>query len=457
MSIDYRGQRRTGLLSTVTNTFNGEKYNISTARTGTNEWETTVFKGWFFGPFRPRMRVSACDERQARFVHDRAEEIVEQRNPAEWPILARTILERKPPGGTLPDPMPGNNPPPTRRKSMARERPGNNPPPTPRKSMARERQFVVLEAENGYRHLVHMEVDKDGNFTGDFTLWDKYKHYAPVIKGEKAPPLNFELFGKYKAGDRTYTMRDAKTAEIEANALGNDGKPMRYQKDGVASILAAHDYYAKLINHLKNYDEIVDSAGFKRYATTDSNDPRIETEGWQKVNAPGFEDYWMEKRLREAIEDAVQPGFNDDALNGARRLSRATQQTIFWNIAKEAMDPDALRQAIAKTSDPTHDQIVRLIATNADVARCYKSAAECLITVYANEKRVVSVFGRWAIKMDIKSAQRAGLDFYRACARAVDVVGLDSAATEAARGGAARAAELYLTSLEENLRAARTA
>jgi len=94
----------------------------------------------------------------------------------------------------------------------------------------------------------------------------------------------------------------------------------------------------------------------------------------------------------------------------------------------------------------THDQITNLIATNTDVARCYKRAAECLATVVANEKRVASIFGRWALRMDISSAQRAGMEFCRSVSRARGDTTADG------RVNAAGAAVLYLAAYHDALR-----
>jgi len=95
----------------------------------------------------------------------------------------------------------------------------------------------------------------------------------------------------------------------------------------------------------------------------------------------------------------------------------------------------------------THDQIITLIATNADVARCYKRATESLATVVANEKRVVvNVVGRWARGMDIRSAQRDSVEFCRSvsCAR--------GDTTAEGRVSAAGAAVLFLAAYEDALR-----
>jgi hypothetical protein len=94
----------------------------------------------------------------------------------------------------------------------------------------------------------------------------------------------------------------------------------------------------------------------------------------------------------------------------------------------------------------TNDQIATLIDTNADVARCYSKAAECIATVVANEARVASIFGRWALKMDVSSAQRATMEFCRSVCRARG----DSTADGRVR--AAGAALRYLAAHEDALR-----
>ena len=94
----------------------------------------------------------------------------------------------------------------------------------------------------------------------------------------------------------------------------------------------------------------------------------------------------------------------------------------------------------------TRDQVAGLIDTNADVARCYRKAAADLATVVAHEKRVASVFGRWALRMDISRAQRSGMEFCKSVSRACP------SATHDGRIAAAGAALLYLAADEDTLR-----
>jgi hypothetical protein len=94
----------------------------------------------------------------------------------------------------------------------------------------------------------------------------------------------------------------------------------------------------------------------------------------------------------------------------------------------------------------TQDEVATLIATDADVARCYKWATECIATVVANENRAVSIFGRWAFKMDLSSAERAGLDFCRSVSRARADMTADG------RINAGHAALLYLAAYDDALR-----
>lgn len=85
MSIDYRGELSSGLLSKVTNTVNGKRYNISTvwnARKG--EWETAAFEQTLLGAFRHLICMNTQDENRARRIHDWVENTAEQIDPKEW-------------------------------------------------------------------------------------------------------------------------------------------------------------------------------------------------------------------------------------------------------------------------------------------------------------------------------------------------------------------------------------
>ena len=94
----------------------------------------------------------------------------------------------------------------------------------------------------------------------------------------------------------------------------------------------------------------------------------------------------------------------------------------------------------------TRDQVADLINTNADVARCYKKAADDLATVVAHEKRVASILGRWALRLDVGSAQRSGVEFCKCVSRACPNTTTDG------RVAAAGAALLYLAAYEDSLR-----
>jgi hypothetical protein len=387
MSIDYKGQLRTGLLSKVTNTINNERYNISTVRNpGTGGWETSIFKQKLFGAFRPLICLSAQDERQARLVHDRVENIVEQSDPAKWKDA--------------------------------------------------EFKIAIVAAETDAKHS---GADKDNPVACPNRDASGSASTSPMRSPKKLITSEDEdAYG-------TELIDLAKRAAKEAMAPELDELRQKIQSQAARGVDLAGPRFAKLITAEDEQAYGPDLIDLAKRAAKEAMDPELDSlrQQLQSQAAPSPRPRLLNNLITADDEQAYGP----ELIDLAKRA------------AKEAMDPelDALKQAIAKTAETTHDQIVRLIATNADVARCYQRAAECLTTVYANEKRVVSVFGRWAIKMDIKSAERVGLDFCRACARAVDVVGLDGAATEAAHVGAAQAAVLYLTALEDDLRAARTA
>lgn len=91
MSVDYRGHMRTGYLSKVTNTIDSGKFNVSTAWTR-GEWETAILKQGFFGALRPLARITSHNETQAKWVHDRVEEIVEAQDQADWKYhISKTV------------------------------------------------------------------------------------------------------------------------------------------------------------------------------------------------------------------------------------------------------------------------------------------------------------------------------------------------------------------------------
>ena len=94
----------------------------------------------------------------------------------------------------------------------------------------------------------------------------------------------------------------------------------------------------------------------------------------------------------------------------------------------------------------TRDQVADFINTNANVARRYKKAADDLATVVAHEKRVASIFGRWALRLDVCNAQRSGVEFCKSVSRA----SLNT--TTDGRVAAAGAALLYLAAHEDSLR-----
>ncbi len=211
---------------------------------------------------------------------------------------------------------------------------GSSPISTTKRSPVMERQFVALEDADGNRHIVHLQLGANGKPTGEFSVWKNYKNK----EAEGAPPLMFDKVGDiYEVGNRRFKMKDATTDEIEANALGNDGKPMQYQRDAAASVYTANAYFRQLLNHLNTLDQIKNSPEFKAYATG-SADVAGKNPGWQKSDTPGFDRYWMDDHLRETLEDAYQQGFTDSSLNKIRNFSRAMTQSIFWTPVAHIMN-----------------------------------------------------------------------------------------------------------------------
>ncbi len=216
---------------------------------------------------------------------------------------------------------------------------GSSPISTNRGTPVMERQFVALEDADGNRHVIHLKVNEFGKPTGEFSVWKNYKNNEVPKDAAKVDP-KFQVNDILEIGDRRFKMKDATLDEIEANALGNDGKPMKYQRDAAASVFTQNAYLRQLQNHLNALDEIKNSPEFHKYATKSNNEiaNNPDTKGWQKSDTPGFDDYWMDPHMRETLEDAYQQGFNDSALNKVRNFSRAMTQSIFWIPTAHALN-----------------------------------------------------------------------------------------------------------------------
>jgi hypothetical protein len=91
MSISYRGQLPTGLLSKVTNSIDGKGYTVSTALKG-KEFETVIIRQGLFGGFKHLLSIPARDADQARWVHDTTEALADMVSPDQWSAAKPHIL-----------------------------------------------------------------------------------------------------------------------------------------------------------------------------------------------------------------------------------------------------------------------------------------------------------------------------------------------------------------------------
>ncbi len=191
---------------------------------------------------------------------------------------------------------------------------------TVRANTAKERKFVALERVSDGKRLVISPRE------GGFTLWQKYK--AQSLKHEG---FAFVADQPITVGKTDYIMRDAYTPEIEANARGSNDKPQQYYKNAALSTALMYAQLDTMLRSKVELQTVLNSADFKKYATKNPNDPRIEADPknvWEKTRFPNLEDYYMDPHLRYVFDDYAKSGF--DTPQAVRAFSQQITKLLFW-------------------------------------------------------------------------------------------------------------------------------
>lgn len=189
-------------------------------------------------------------------------------------------------------------------------------------SMQNERPFSVLERKSdGKRFVVQSRPG------GGFTLWDKFK--AARIKD---PDWKFEANSPYtvkgKNGTVDYTMREAMSREIEANARGRDGagKPMKYYKNAGLSAYMTNAQMGSMARHLTELARISSTPEFNKLTTRSHTDAKEK--GFIPTKLPNFAGTYMDPQLAHVMNDYAKPGFDTPQM--LRDLNQSITKLLFW-------------------------------------------------------------------------------------------------------------------------------
>lgn len=192
---------------------------------------------------------------------------------------------------------------------------GVNAITTAAKGPALARRFVSLERQDGKRFVIGLNDD-------GFTIWNKYKSQKVVD-----PTFDFKAGDKIKVGNNTFTMKEALTPEIEANAKMESGQKAQYYHNAPMSAVSANVYLKSLARHLQYLHNLKSDPIFKQFAVPPG---KAAPADYVSTSLPNFKDWKMDPRLAHAFDDFAQPGFNETSLNWLRRISQGVTKTIFW-------------------------------------------------------------------------------------------------------------------------------
>lgn len=181
------------------------------------------------------------------------------------------------------------------------------------------------------RGFVALERDADGK---RFVIQPNDDGYLLHMKGKVTqitdPSFKFSAGGKIDVAGNKFTMKDALTREIEANARNKNGNMMRYHHDAVMSAALANKDLAEIARHMTYVSEMKNDPRFTARATM--NGELGIKNGWEHPKLPELEKYWVDPRLKAVLDDYAKPGFDAGrSVDAARQLSQAITKTIFWN------------------------------------------------------------------------------------------------------------------------------
>lgn len=183
---------------------------------------------------------------------------------------------------------------------------------------AKFRKFVALErVADGKRFVISPSSD-------GYTLWQKYKSQRI-----KDPGFEFEAGQPHKIGNVDYIMRDAFTPEIEANARGDNKKPIKYYKNAALSTAIAHAQLGSMARHLAELHRLTNTAEFEKYSTR--NAKKANELGWEESKLPNMKGVYMDPHLRYVFDDYAKAGFNTPDF--FRNLSQGVTKLLFWSPA----------------------------------------------------------------------------------------------------------------------------
>lgn len=180
---------------------------------------------------------------------------------------------------------------------------------------AKTRKFVALERVSDGKRFVISPRDNG------YTLWQNYKPQQV-----KAPNFEFESGKPRKVGSVDYIMRDALTPEIEANARGENGKPIRYYHNAALSAVMANAQLGSMARHLAELNRISQTPEFAKMTTR--NRATAEERGWKESLLPNFRGTYMDPQLRYVFDDYAKPGF--DTPDWWRNLNQSVTKLLFW-------------------------------------------------------------------------------------------------------------------------------
>jgi len=177
---------------------------------------------------------------------------------------------------------------------------------------AKDRKFYALvDNATGRRHVI-APTDEG------FMKWERYKR-----EKIKDPNFEFEDGAIYTAGPNTYTMRQATTKEIMANARGEDKKPMKYYTNASFSAAVANAQLGAMQRHLTELARLTNTTEFKNLS---SKNPQTKvTKGYDTTNLANMDGVFMHPDLKAVFDD-----FAGHKQNGYRQLNSSITKLLFW-------------------------------------------------------------------------------------------------------------------------------
>ena len=165
-----------------------------------------------------------------------------------------------------------------------------------------------------------------------------------------------------------WTVKPARTKEIEQHGLFNGPKPAEYHKNAFVNTADAVVRLREVVRNLKFVAEVKKSPWWLSHAVKDGGNARAP-KGWREPLMPQFKGWKVDPKIANVLDDFYKPGILD-ADNALRKVNQFATSSMFWNPIGH-MQNVGIHWSVARGFDWIRPSVMRHFAT--DMTRAVKA------------------------------------------------------------------------------------